>query len=106
MQWQRHRNWPPSRRRARRGPLAWLRRCQRYAGIAAFAALALAALLYPAVKDTARWSPAMALKHTAAAPNCAAARAVGLAPAYRGQPGYYPQHDRDGDGIACEPWPR
>ena len=35
----------------------------------------------------------------AAAPNCAAARAVGLAPAYRGQPGYYPQHDRDGLGY-------
>jgi hypothetical protein len=34
------------------------------------------------------------------------ARMVGLAPARRGQPGYYPQHDRDKDGIACEPWPR
>jgi hypothetical protein len=45
-------------------------------------------------------------KHYAAYPNCAAARAVGLAPAYRGQPGYWPQHDRDNDGIACEPYPR
>jgi hypothetical protein len=52
------------------------------------------------------WTPAMMAKHIAASPNCAAARAVGLAPAYRGQPGYWPQHDRDTDGIACEPYPR
>jgi hypothetical protein len=32
--------------------------------------------------------------------------AVGLAPAYRGEPSYYPQHERDRDGIACEPWSR
>lgn len=34
--------------------------------------------------------------------NCAAARAAGAAPIYRGQPGYRPALDRDGDGIACE----
>lgn len=45
-------------------------------------------------------------RHLLAAPNCDAARAVGLAPARRGQPGYYASHDADGDGIACEPWPR
>ncbi|HEY8277268.1 MAG TPA: excalibur calcium-binding domain-containing protein [Methyloceanibacter sp.] len=32
-------------------------------------------------------------------------RLVGLAPAYRGQPGYRASHDRDDDGIACEPRP-
>lgn len=36
--------------------------------------------------------------------NCAAARAAGAAPIYRGQPGYRPQLDGDGDGIACEPY--
>ncbi|NJO33008.1 MAG: excalibur calcium-binding domain-containing protein [Rhodospirillales bacterium] len=46
------------------------------------------------------------LKHIASLPNCNAARAVGLAPARRGQPGYWPWHDRNHDGIACEPWPR
>jgi hypothetical protein len=51
-------------------------------------------------------SPSLMQRHVAAARNCDAARAVGLAPALRGQPGYYPQHDRDNDGIACEPWPR
>ena len=35
-------------------------------------------------------------------PNCAAARAAGAAPIYRGQPGYGPHLDRDGDGKACE----
>ena len=35
-------------------------------------------------------------------PNCAAARQAGAAPIYKGQPGYRPGLDRDGDGIACE----
>jgi hypothetical protein len=73
--------------------------------MAAFAALALAALLYPVVSNLSRWPLTVALRHAAAAPNCTAARAMGLAPAYRGEPGYYPQHDDDRDGIACEPWP-
>ncbi|WP_230085426.1 excalibur calcium-binding domain-containing protein [Arthrobacter sp. AQ5-05] len=34
--------------------------------------------------------------------NCAAVRAAGVAPIYRGQPGYSSTLDRDGDGIACE----
>lgn len=34
--------------------------------------------------------------------NCAEARAAGAAPIYRGQPGYRPGLDRDGDGVACE----
>jgi hypothetical protein len=86
--------------------MAWLRQHRLQAGIAVFAALAVAALAYPVVGNLSRWPLTVALRHAAAAPNCTAARAVGLAPAYRGQPGYYPQHDRDRDGIACEPWPR
>ncbi|MDF0531400.1 excalibur calcium-binding domain-containing protein [Tsukamurella sp. 8F] len=34
--------------------------------------------------------------------NCSAVRAAGAAPLYRGQAGYAPKLDRDGDGIACE----
>lgn len=34
--------------------------------------------------------------------NCAAARAAGAAPVYRGAPGYSRKLDRDGDGIGCE----
>ena len=34
--------------------------------------------------------------------NCREARAAGAAPLHRGDPGYSPRLDRDGDGIACE----
>lgn len=34
--------------------------------------------------------------------NCAAARAAGAAPVYRGDPGYGRHLDRDNDGIGCE----
>ncbi|WP_090068138.1 excalibur calcium-binding domain-containing protein [Lentzea flaviverrucosa] len=34
--------------------------------------------------------------------NCTAAKAAGAAPLYRGQAGYRPALDRDGDGVACE----
>ena len=36
--------------------------------------------------------------------NCTAARQAGVAPLYRGDPGYRPEMDRDQDGIACEPY--
>lgn len=35
---------------------------------------------------------------------CDAARAAGVAPLRRGEPGYRDALDRDGDGIACEPY--
>lgn len=34
--------------------------------------------------------------------SCAEARAAGKAPVRRGQPGYGPHLDRDGDGVGCE----
>jgi endonuclease YncB( thermonuclease family) len=34
--------------------------------------------------------------------NCAEARAAGVTPLYRGQPGYASKLDRDGEGVACE----
>ena len=34
--------------------------------------------------------------------NCSEARAAGVTPIYRGEPGYGPHLDRDNDGIACE----
>ena len=45
------------------------------------------------------------LQHIASVPNCAAARLVGAAPANVGEPGYWSGHDRDKDGVACEPIP-
>lgn len=38
-------------------------------------------------------------------PNCSAARAVGAGSISVGEPGYRSDLDRDGDGVACEPWP-
>ena len=34
--------------------------------------------------------------------NCTAARDAGAAPVHRGDPGYAPHLDRDGDGVGCE----
>jgi cytoskeletal protein RodZ len=36
--------------------------------------------------------------------NCDEARAAGDAPLYAGDPGYGAHLDRDGDGVACEPY--
>lgn len=49
------------------------------------------------------WSTTETILHFAAFPNCSAVRILGLAPAWRDRPGYYSRHDRDLDGIACEP---
>ncbi|WP_128935733.1 excalibur calcium-binding domain-containing protein [Bradyrhizobium zhanjiangense] len=72
------------------------------------ALIAAAAILaaYPAIwlLVSSPWSVTITLKHIASAPNCDFARLVGLAPARRGEPGYWKHHDRDGDGVACEPW--
>lgn len=52
------------------------------------------------------WPVGVTVRHFLAARNCDMARAVDLAPAYRGAPGYWARNDADDDGIACEPWPR
>lgn len=36
--------------------------------------------------------------------NCTEARAAGAVPVRRGDPGYGPHLDRDGDGVGCEPY--
>lgn len=96
----------------RGGPrLAWYWRRQRLMRAMAdfripiLIALALVALLGLKL-ILSPWPVTTTLKHWSAAPNCAAARAAGLAPARRGQPGYYLSHDADGDGVACEPFRR
>ena len=38
--------------------------------------------------------------------DCDDARAMGAAPLRRGEPGYRPELDRDGDGVACEQYAR
>ncbi|WP_246136079.1 excalibur calcium-binding domain-containing protein [Knoellia locipacati] len=54
----------------------------------------------PAAKKPA--APKPAAPATAYYANCAAARAAGAAPLYRGEPGYRSGLDRDNDGVACE----
>lgn len=60
--------------------------------------------IYIQVANYVGWSPMVILRHLQAYKNCDAARAVDLAPAARGEPGYWSHLDADDDGIACEPW--
>jgi endonuclease YncB( thermonuclease family) len=58
----------------------------------------------PAPIVVAGATPRARVSASASYPNCAAARAAGAAPLYRGDPGYSPRLDRDGDGVVCEPY--
>lgn len=98
----RPRHRPASTRRPSHRLMTILGRASLFAAVLSSA---LGMILHGILPATDPWPASVMLRHIAAAPNCAAARAVGLAPAYRGQPGYYLRHDRDNDGIACEPWP-
>ncbi|WP_299441788.1 excalibur calcium-binding domain-containing protein [uncultured Rhodospira sp.] len=65
--------------------------------------LVLAGYLWMSVLSP--WPPWQTLRHIAAMPGCAYARSVDVAPADRGEPGYWPWLDADNDGIACEAFP-
>ena len=78
-----------------------LRRLDRWTSVVALSVIGGCAL-YWALVLLSPWPPLASLKHAAAFPNCNAARAVGLAPAQKGEPGYWPGHDADNDGITCE----
>ncbi|WP_240740889.1 excalibur calcium-binding domain-containing protein [Deinococcus sp. Arct2-2] len=60
----------------------------------------------PTDKEGAREDAEASASGSASGPvyfaSCAAARAAGAAPIRRGQPGYRPEMDGDGDGVACE----
>jgi hypothetical protein len=83
--------------------LPWRKRYS-WRGALIFAAVAVSITVYGF--SISPWSVQVTIRHILASPNCAAARTMGLAPALRGRPGYWSKHDRDDDGIACEPWPR
>jgi hypothetical protein len=76
----------------------------RQVGLPILAAITLGGA-YGTLMRFSPWDQVTTLRHAAAFPNCGMARLVGLAPAYRGRPGYYVEHDRDQDGWACEPPP-
>ncbi|RDI62341.1 excalibur calcium-binding domain-containing protein [Microvirga subterranea] len=50
------------------------------------------------------WPFTTTVRHLASFPSCGLARAIGLAPAYRGDPGYWAHQDEDSDGRSCETW--
>ena len=56
----------------------------------------------PAPRAAATLSGARAVRSDVQYANCTEARAAGAAPVRRGDPGYSPKLDRDGDGIGCE----
>ena len=62
----------------------------------------------PAAEAPAQQAPAQPVQQAPAQSSvyyetCADARAAGAAPLHRGEPGYRPGLDKDGDGVACEP---
>jgi hypothetical protein len=78
-----------------------LRRHSRWLKICIGAALLAFALTW-SLMGLSSWPPLTTLKHLAAFTNCDMAHALGVAPVYRGQPGYWERHDEDGNGRTCE----
>ena len=84
------------------GPLKQPRRNRFYRRLTFLAVTAICGSFALWYFSTSPWSFVLTLRHLAAFPSCTAAEAVGLAPAHKGQPGYWPKHDADSDGVACE----
>jgi Excalibur calcium-binding domain len=63
-------------------------------------------IVYVSRSETIHLRPTTAPRPMESFASCDAARAAGRAPLRQGEPGYSPRLDRDGDGIACEPWRR
>ena len=94
----------PRRQHNRRRPSRLVRLLKSWCGLLVVAGMILGLMAYQTWDRP--WTLQERVRHSLAAPNCAAVRAMGLAPARKGRPGYYERHDADGDGIACEPFPR
>jgi hypothetical protein len=58
---------------------------------------------YDVSASPSRVTPTRDAPASGAFANCSEARAAGAAPVRRGDPGYGPHLDRDGDGVGCEP---
>ena len=78
-----------------------LRRSYRWARVWVPLGVGGAAVVYFGLATLSPWPPITTVRHLLAAPNCAAARAVGLAPARWGEPGHWQHHDQDGGGVVC-----
>jgi len=77
--------------------------CHRGSGAPSLAPAASAYDLAPTSSPKTTHEPARITPYGGAYANCAEARAAGAAPVRRGDPGYGPHLDRDGDGVGCEP---
>lgn len=62
------------------------------------------ALVWLTVGRLSPWPVPVTMRHYLASESCYSASGVGLAPARRGEPGYWPKLDGDRDGISCELW--
>jgi hypothetical protein len=72
-------------------------------GLKVLTTVSLIALgLYMMLATLSPWPVGYTLRHLVSFAGCDAARMVDLAPAHRGQPGYWSSHDRDRNGIACD----
>lgn len=99
----------PNRGRARRGGP---RRGARWSYFETLAVLSIVTFLVVfqtdiggrghAPAELLRERPAVAVSRPFS--GCREARAAGAAPVYRGDPGYGPHLDGDGDGVGCEPY--
>ena len=99
----RYRDYPLFKPNPRRRPKLPIQLILNLRSIAALATIVAFAVVWGL--GSSPWPVTATLRHIASAPNCGFARFVGLAPARKGEPGYWKRHDRDRDGIACEPWP-
>jgi hypothetical protein len=113
MRRQRSKSWKhPRDYKGAKGPQRKRRHNARLGGqVFVFSALVAIAAWNYAPQATRAWKAAAMpwqtlerFEHSAYYPNCAAARAAGVAPIHRGQPGYRDELDADEDGVACEPY--
>lgn len=88
-----------NRRSRLRGPVHLTRRERKLGGMA----IAIVFVsVFAACSELPDWPERIGVPAKPAYRNCAAARAAGDTPVYRGQPGYGEHLDRDADGIGCE----
>jgi hypothetical protein len=88
-----------------RGPRRSIRRSWDRIIVLAGAAAVATYLLYTWVWNSNLWPSTQVRFHASYIRDCASARSMGIAPLYKGFPGYRLDLDRDRDGIACEPYP-
>jgi hypothetical protein len=105
-------------RRHRRATRTLVRQCIRWGAIAAVLGVATGYLISTGTDGRPRWAALLSTisANTAKATrpaessvyyaSCDQAHAAGASSVYAGEPGYRRELDADGDGIACEPYPR